>query len=123
MKRWGPIAGLCAVAVTSLLAFSASALATENLPHLGKCVAKAGGPYKNSGCTKLGKTTEEMKDEWEPLAVAVKFTAGKEKETGNAVLEAASGTEISCTSQTAKGEYGRRIAALDACLLESYPRA
>jgi hypothetical protein len=87
---------------------SGSALATENLPHWGKCAAKAGGLYKNSGCTKLGKTAEEMKFEWTPLgAGTVKFTSAKEKETGNAVLEGANGTEISCSQQVQKeGEYG-----------------
>ncbi len=100
------IAGLCLAAMLFVFAFTASAFATENLPKFGKCFAMTGGKYKSSSCTKLGKTAEEMKFEWEPLSIAVKFTAAKEKETGNAVLEASSGTEISCTTQGAKGEYG-----------------
>src|SRR5216684_1925518 len=106
MMRSTRVLGLCLAAVLCTFAFATSAFATENLPKFGKCFAKAGGLYKNGGCTKLGKTAEEMKFEWEPLTTAVKFAAAKEKETGNAVLEAASGTEISCTSQGAKGEYG-----------------
>jgi hypothetical protein len=102
-------AGLCLLAVGVLFAVTASgAAAFENLPHFGKCAALAGGKYKNSGCTKLGKTAEEMKFEWTPLGEGlVKFTSAKEKETGNAVLESASGTEISCTEEKSKeGEYG-----------------
>jgi hypothetical protein len=107
MKRTR-IMGLCLVAACAIFALSASsALATENLPHLGKCVAKAGGKYSNSGCTKLATKPEQQKDEWEPLTTTVKFTSAKEKETGKAVLEAASGSEISCTNQVEKtGEYG-----------------
>ncbi len=109
MIRGMRAAGLCVAAVFAVLALTAgSAFATfENLPHYGKCTAKAGGAYKSSSCTKLGKTAEEMKFEWEPLTGTVKFTSVKEKETGNAVLEAASGTEISCTTEKSKlGEYG-----------------
>jgi len=106
MSRRARAIALTTSVACAMLAFSASAFATENLPKFGKCLAKAGGAYKNSGCTKLGKTAEEMKFEWEPLAVAVKFTSAKEKETGKAVLEGASGTEISCENETSKGEYG-----------------
>jgi len=108
MKRTR-IMGLCLVAVCAIFALTASsALAFENLPHYGKCTAKAGGKYKNSGCTKLAKTSpEEQKFEWEPLATTVKFHSVKEKETGNAVLEGANGTEISCEKEESKlGEYG-----------------
>jgi len=107
MKRTR-IMGLCLMAVCAIFALTASsALATENLPHYGKCAATAGGKFKNSGCTKLAKTAEEQKFEWTPLTTTVKFTSLKEKETGNAVLEAANGNEISCTGQSEKeGEYG-----------------
>jgi len=108
MKRTR-IMGLCLVAVCAVFAFVAtSAFAFENKPHYGKCTAKAGGLYKNGGCTKLAKTAEEQKFEWTPLATTVKFTSLKEKETGNAVLESVTGTEISCTGQkqTKEGEYG-----------------
>jgi hypothetical protein len=108
MKRTR-IMGLCLVAVCAVFAFAATtgAFATENLPHYGKCTAKAGGKYLNSGCTKLAKTAEKEKFEWEPLTTAVKFTSAKKKETGPAVLEGVSGSEISCTAQGEKiGEYG-----------------
>jgi hypothetical protein len=106
MKRtW--IMGLCLMAICAALGMlTTSAFAIENLPHWGKCEAQAGGKYTNSGCTKLPKTGEG-KFEWHPLAAVVKFTSAKEKETGNAVLESANGTEISCSGQTEKqGEYG-----------------
>jgi hypothetical protein len=106
MKRSG-IVGLCLLAVCALFALTASsALATENLPEYGKCEALEGGKFTNSGCTKEPKTGAG-KYEWHPLAAVVKFTSKKEKSTGNAVLESASGTKISCTEQVEKsGEYG-----------------
>jgi hypothetical protein len=105
MKRTR-IMGLCLMAVCAMFAFTAVSASAENLPHFGKCTAKAGGKYKSSGCTKLAKAGEE-KFEWEPLTTTVAFTSAKEKETGPAVLEAASGTEISCSGQGEKlGEYG-----------------
>jgi len=99
--------GLCLVAVCAVFAVSATgAVALENLPHYGKCT-KVKGPYKNGGCTKLAKGAEEEKYTWEPLTTTVGFTSAKKKETGPAVLEAASGNEISCTIQGEKiGEYG-----------------
>jgi len=108
MKRTR-IMGLCLVAVCAIFAFTAvSASATfTNLPHYGKCVAKTGGKYKSGGCTKLATTVESEKFEWEPLTTTVGIKSAKEKETAEAVLEAGSGTKISCTGQKeALGEYG-----------------
>src|SRR2546423_6475118 len=99
MKRTR-IMGLCLVAACAVFAFAAtSAFAVENLPHYGKCAAKAGGKYKNGGCTKLAKTAEEQKFEWTPLATTVKFESKKLTGSGPAVLEGVSGSEISCTEQ------------------------
>jgi len=100
--------GLCLMAVCAMFALTATVASAENLPHLGFCKAQAGGKYKSSGCTKLAKSAEEEKFEWTAIgASTVKFTSAKEKETGPAVLEASSGTEISCTGQGEKiGEYG-----------------
>jgi hypothetical protein len=98
---------LCVSLACGVLVFGATGAFAENLPHYGKCVAKAGGPYKTGGCTKLGKTAEEMKFEWQPLTTTVGFKSKKEKETGPAVLESQGGTKISCTEQVEKeGEYG-----------------
>jgi len=103
--------GLCLVAICAVFAVATtSAFATENLPHYGKCVkgAAGSGPFSNAGCTKLAKVVEKELYKWEPLASTVKFTSLKKKETGPAVLEGVSGSEISCTVQkeTKEGEYG-----------------
>src|SRR4029077_8279221 len=107
--------GIRAMALCAALAFGAvvfgatSALAFENLPHYGKCTATAVGvgTYSNSGCTKIAKTAETKKFEWEPIKTAIPFTSLKEKETGEAVLEGASGVKIHCVGQAEKkGEYG-----------------
>src|SRR4029077_18074643 len=107
MKR-SRIAGLCLVAACAIFALTASsALATENLPHYGQCVAKSPSKYSNSGCTKLATTEAEGKFEWVPISTNIPFTSLKEKETGEAVLEGASGVKIHCVGQAEKkGEYG-----------------
>src|SRR5689334_2567143 len=108
MKRMR-IAGLCLVAAGALFAFTGSALAAEGGLEFGKCnkTAVGAGTYSNSGCTKVAKTTETKKFEWEALKTAVKFKSLKKAETGKAVLEAKNGNEISCTSQSEEiGEYG-----------------
>jgi hypothetical protein len=101
---------LCAMGACLVFALVASsALATENLPHYGKCAKKAGGKYKNSGCTKLAKSAEEEKFEWTTLgATTVKFESKKQEASGPVVLGSATGSEISCTEeeQTKHGEYG-----------------
>src|SRR2546423_8831459 len=109
MKRTR-IMGLCLVAVCAVFAVATtSAFATENLPHYGKCVkgAAGSGPYSNAGCTKLAKVVEKELYTWQPLTSIVKFTSAKKKETGPAVLESVSGSEISCTvqKQSKEGEY------------------
>jgi hypothetical protein len=99
-------AWVCVLVAGAVLALAAGASATENLPAFGKCFAKTPSKYSNAGCTKQAKTQAEGKFEWEPLSSAVTFAAAKEGGTGNAVLESAGGTEISCTGEKAKGEYG-----------------
>lgn len=94
MKRMR-IVGLCLVAAFALSAIvpgSASAL-----PEIGKCVAKAGGKYTNAGCTTKGKGSFE----WQKVITKKKFTSAG----GEGVLEGASGTQISCKTQSAVGEY------------------
>lgn len=99
--------GLCLVAVCAVFAFSATSAFAENLPHFGKCAKKAGGKYKNGGCTKLAKSAEEEKFEWTPLGAAtVKFTSSKLAGSGAAVLEGVSKKEVTCVTQGSKeGEY------------------
>jgi len=106
MKRTR-IMGLCLIAICAVFAFAAtSAVATEGSLEYGKCT-KVKGPFKNGGCTKLAKGAEEEKWSWTPLGEFVGTNSLKKAETGNAVLEAASGNEISCTGQKQlEGGYG-----------------
>jgi hypothetical protein len=108
MKRT-PTLGLCLIATCAFFAMTASgALAFENLPHLGKCIAKTPSKFSNSTCLKKVKAETEGKFAWEPLTTTVKFTS--KKETGSALiaLESAGGKEVSCIEQEEKtpGEYG-----------------
>ena len=81
-------------------AVAASAFAFENLPHYGKCLAKAGGKYKSAGCTKLAKTAEEQKFEWESLGTgAVKFTSKKKKKPAKRFWNPKKGPKMSCAEQ------------------------
>jgi hypothetical protein len=92
------VVGLCLVAVFALGAFTAGSASA--LPEIGRCVAKAGGKYTNANCTtkKAGGTFEFVKN-----AVKKKFTAASI--AGKIQLEGAGGTAITCTSQSATGEY------------------
>jgi hypothetical protein len=93
--------GLCLVAVFALGAFAASsAFATA---EVGRCVAKAGtGKYKDANCTKkAGKLVSEKQFEWVKSAEKIKFTSAG----GTGTLEAASGTNVVCTAQSAVGQY------------------
>jgi len=98
MKRMR-IMGLCLVAVfvvTALFAGSASARTLE----YGKCnkVAEGTGVYGDGGCVKPGG---KKNHEWAPASPTNKFklTSLKIKETGNAVLESVSKTQIACAEQ------------------------
>jgi len=92
------IAGLCLVAVFALGAFTAGSASA--LPEIGRCVAKAGGKYSEANCNtkKTGGGFEFVKN-----AVKKKFTSAALP--GKIQLEGASGTAITCTSQSATGEY------------------
>lgn len=104
---WVRTTGLClAVLIVPLATMGASAQAAPGSLEFGKCAAHAGGKFKSASCTKLAKSAEEQKFEWTPLSTAVAITGAKAKETGNAVLETASGIEISCPGETEAGEYG-----------------
>jgi hypothetical protein len=90
------IVGLAMVAALALGAFAASSASA--LPELGRCVAKAGGKYKDSNCTEkaTGGSFEFVKN-----AIKKKFTS----EGGEGVLETVSGNTVKCTKETAVGEY------------------
>jgi hypothetical protein len=88
--------GLTCVFMLGLLAASSASA----LPEIGRCVAKTGGKYSDSNCTKAVKTGGTFE-----------FVKGANKKpgftatSGPAVLEGASGTKIVCKSSTATGKY------------------
>jgi len=94
MKRMR-IVGLCLVAAFALSAIGAGSASA--LPEIGKCVAKAGGKYTNANCTTKGKGSFEF--------VKSITKKGFTSAGGEGKLLGASGTEIKCTTQSAKGEY------------------
>jgi hypothetical protein len=84
-----------AFVLAALAASSASAL-----PEIGRCVAKAGGKYKDSNCNQKvtsGGTFEFVK--------GANKKPGFKASSGEAVLEGASGTKIVCKLSTAVGKY------------------
>jgi hypothetical protein len=96
MKRiWA--AGLCALAISLVAAASASAIVS---PEFGRCIAKAGGKFENSSCTK--EKAGATKFEWLPGVVKNKFHS-KLKE-GIPTLETVGGTKITCKTEESPGE-------------------
>jgi len=97
------IVGLCLAAVCAAIAFTAaSAYGANKQPEWGHCVAKAGGKYANSGCSKIEAGKEKF--EWVPgLAKAVTLTS-KMKELTVATLETVGGTKITCKTEEGTGQ-------------------
>jgi hypothetical protein len=97
MKRMR-ITGLCLVAVFALTAIGAGS--AFGSAEVGRCVAKAGGKYKNSNCTEkqTGGSFEFVKS---PAPGKEHFTSAG----GEGVLETVSGTKIVCKTQSAVGKY------------------
>jgi len=100
------IVGLCLAAMFAfaLVATSASA---ETPPEVGRCIKKAGGKFRTSGCTILAKEASEQKFEWypafiggvlneEPSKPKLKYTS-KSKEGAAIQLESTSGAVIKAT--------------------------
>ncbi len=86
-------------AVAGALALAGAGSASA-LPEIGRCVAKSGGKYGDSNCTvkKTGGGFEFVKN-----ALKKKFTS--KNLPGKIQLEGAGGTAITCTAETAVGEY------------------
>jgi hypothetical protein len=93
--------GLCLVAAFALTAIGAGTASA--LPEVGRCVAKAGGKYKNSNCTETAKTggTFEFLKGAKSETEGVKFTSAG----GEGVLETKAGTKVVCKTQSATGKY------------------
>jgi hypothetical protein len=100
MKRMR-IMGLALVAVFAMSAVAASSALAEPEGEFGRCLAKAGGKYANSGCTKI--EAGKNKFEWSPGVVKNKFHS-KLKE-GIPTLETVGGTKITCKTEESPGEF------------------
>jgi hypothetical protein len=106
------IAGLCLVAVFAFTAMATVASA-ETPPEVGRCLKKAGGPWKDGGCKTPSKPGEE-KFEWYPAFIGgvpnenpkplkLKYTSENKPET-IIQLESVSGSVITAKTQKATGE-------------------
>jgi hypothetical protein len=113
--------GLSLLAVFALAAVVvSSASATEaRQPVFGRCIAKAGGKWANSGCSKIeaGKEKFEWKTEVPPKHVF----KSKLKE-GIPTLETVGGTKITCTAEHGEGaeitdttHVGKVVAQFEGC--------
>jgi hypothetical protein len=89
--------GLCLVAAFALTAIGAGTASA--LPEVGRCVAKAGGKYKDSNCT--AKVTSGGTFEFTKSGEKLNFTSAG----GEGVLETKSGTKVVCKTQSATGKY------------------
>jgi len=92
------IMGLCLVAVCAI--FVVAAGSASALPEFGHCVAKTGGKYTESNCVTKATGKAPKLYEFVKVAVKGKFTSAG----GVGVLEGASGTQISCKTESATGE-------------------
>jgi hypothetical protein len=120
MKRMKIVGLLClaAFAVTAMAASTAFAAA----PEFGRCVAKAGGKFENSTCTKAAPVGKE-KFEWEPGPGPKNGFSSKIKVTTSATLETTGGTKITCKQEESKNaevknakEVGKVVAKFNECL-------
>jgi hypothetical protein len=101
MKRMS-IVGLCLFAALAMSAVTVSS-ASAAAPEFGRCQAKAGGKFSDSGCTK--EVASGGKFEWTSTIAKNKFSA-KQKEATLATLETVGGTKITCTAEKNTGaEY------------------
>jgi hypothetical protein len=102
------IVGLAVVAALALTAFAASSAFA--LPEVGICakIGAKGGKYSDSNCTKKAAKNKEKEYlgeyEWKKGKEGIKelkFVSSG----GKGTLETASGTRITCESETAVGEW------------------
>jgi hypothetical protein len=111
------IVGLCLVAVFAIGAVTATgASAFGEPPEVGRCLPKAGGDWKNSGCS-VPSTATEKKFEWYPafkankhgetkLAEKLKFTSSA-KEGALIQLETVKEEKIICKGTNGNGKEGQ----------------
>jgi len=95
------VMGLC-LAAFALAAIGAGSAVAAVTPEVGRCVAKAGGKYKDGACTeKAGKAASEKKFEFLKGAEKV----GWKSAGGESVLETEEKDQITCKSQSAVGKW------------------
>jgi hypothetical protein len=92
--------GACLVAALALSAVAAAGASAED-PEFGRCLAKVGGKFENSGCTLVAKEASKQKFEWTAVILKNKFNG--HMSTGIATLETVAGTKITCTAESNKG--------------------
>jgi len=112
MKRTS-ILGLCLAAVCAIFAVTATASLAVFTPgglEYGQCkkVAEGAGPWKNGGCTVLGKEKVEETHVWVPLAKVVNIESNKLEGSPAPSLTSSSGVVIACETQKSPptGEVG-----------------
>ena len=98
MRRVG-IIGVCLLSALGLAAIVA-ATATAGLPEVGRCVAREGGKYTNSNCTKTGKPGAF---EFEKNAIRKGLTITDSSVLPN--LEFQGALSMTCRSESGVGEY------------------
>jgi hypothetical protein len=101
MMRRCRAVGFCLAAAICMAAVLASSASALEAPEIGRCVAHAGGKFKNSICTKEASGTKPGKYEWEPGAVKKKFTGVG----GTATLENVGQAKVTCKTEASNGEY------------------
>jgi len=107
-----------AVLVLSAVATTTTALAfAEEPPEIGRCIARAGGRFKEGNCKTAAKVSAEQKYEWYPAfgpnGKGEEKTIEPSKRTYTAVsvegttikLETVHGEGVTCKKQTSEGEY------------------
>ena len=99
MKRIRVI-GLALVAVFAVTAIAAASASAEPQGEFGRCVAKTGGKYANSGCT---TASTKGKYEWVP-GLEKRGIKSKLKE-GVPTLETVGGTKITCKGEESGGAF------------------
>jgi len=114
MKRMS-IVGLCLFAVLAMSAVMVSS-AVAGPPDFGRCQAKTGGKFSDSGCT---KSSAKGKFEWTTTIAKNKFSASS---STLSTLETVGGTKITCKAEKNSGaEYtgektvGKIVAEFSGC--------
>jgi hypothetical protein len=100
MRRCTSFAVACLAATIGVAALAAGASAAA--PEFGRCVARAGGRYANSGCTQVSAGVGKF--EWEPGPGPKNGFTDVLKPGTRATLKTEGGGVVTCTGETGGGE-------------------